>query len=119
MTSLPDPSKKNEFDELHKIQNSDINAFVMAEDIEGLNSTKKRNIWYILVIYVYNFRDSVKKRYVLGKRGETGELMKDKEDMNQKDSKSKQAFGKWKKRNLMTIQGTGEKEDVNMAGRAK
>lgn len=55
----------------------------------------------------------------MGKKTEGGEIMKDKEDMNQKDSKGKQAFGKWKKKNMMTIQSAGEKEDLNMAGRAK
>jgi hypothetical protein len=46
MTSRFDPSHSHAFDDLHKIQASDINSFIIGEDMDDLKSANRKYVWY-------------------------------------------------------------------------
>lgn len=50
MTSKSDPSQHtNAFDDLHKIQQNDVNPFIIGEDMDDLKQSSRKYVWYHLL----------------------------------------------------------------------
>ncbi|CAD8188351.1 unnamed protein product [Paramecium pentaurelia] len=98
-----DPTKKSEFEDLHKITVEDINPFVISDETDALRK-KKQMVW-----------DKEKKKYVNPKATQ----QQDKEDRGMKVEKGKQNFKKWQKQTSIQLQNVGEEEDQQIVSRAK
>lgn len=94
--------------EAGKINQDDIQTHIIAEDTEDLVKSRKNYVW-----------DKSKKRFVIGKLNEKGDLQKDKPSKSKDASYGKKVFEKWTKNNQIKRQKEGEQEDENMVSRAK
>lgn len=90
VSGVQDVNHKSEFDELRKIGMNDINAYVLAEDNEGLAEQKKKFAW-----------DSKKKRYVKAQpqseKSKRQNESRDKDDKGMNRNKGVDSFKKWSK----------------------
>lgn len=76
------------------------------------------NISYPIFLFTI-FRNKIKKKYVNSKDNITKFQRKDREDKLHKEDMSKKILLRWKKKNMIHIQKTGEMEDSKIVDRAK